>query len=64
MLKMEATRSSETFISYRNTTRRHKPEELYVNLHGRGNPKSRKFVLVYSQTVKLNHKNKLKYHKH
>jgi hypothetical protein len=27
-LKMEAARSSETFISYRNTTRRHKSECL------------------------------------
>jgi len=25
---MEASRSSETFVSYRNTTRRHKPEDL------------------------------------
>jgi hypothetical protein len=27
---MEATRTSETSVSYRNTTRRHKSEDLYL----------------------------------
>jgi hypothetical protein len=38
---MEAERSSETVASYRNITRRHKPEDLDPNLHGRKNLKFR-----------------------
>jgi hypothetical protein len=36
-LKMEAGKSSETLVSYRNTTRRHSPEDLDLNLHRREN---------------------------
>jgi hypothetical protein len=34
-LKMEAVRSSETSVCYRNTTRRHIPEDLKKNFHRR-----------------------------
>jgi len=36
-LKMEATRSSETLLSYRITTERHNPEYGDMNLHRREN---------------------------
>jgi len=32
-MKTEAARSSETLVSYHNTTRRHKPEDLDLNFH-------------------------------
>jgi len=32
-VKMEAERSSETFVSHRNTTWRHNPEDLDLNPH-------------------------------
>jgi hypothetical protein len=32
-VKMEAARSSETLVSYSNTTRRQNPEDLDLNLH-------------------------------
>jgi hypothetical protein len=32
-LKIEALRSSETFVSHHNTTRRHDPEDLGLNSH-------------------------------
>jgi len=32
---MEAARSSETLVSYRNTKRRHNPKDLDLNLHRR-----------------------------
>jgi hypothetical protein len=38
-LKMETARSSETFVSYRNTTRHHNPEDFDLNLHRRKNLK-------------------------
>jgi hypothetical protein len=34
-MKIEAARSSETFIFCRNTTRRYNPEALDVNIHCR-----------------------------
>jgi hypothetical protein len=36
-VKTEAVRSSETSVSYRNTTRRHNPDDLDLNLHRREN---------------------------
>jgi len=41
-VKMEAARSSETLVSYRNTThrQRHNPQDLDLNLHGREDLKS------------------------
>jgi hypothetical protein len=36
---MEAAMPSETSVSYHNTTRRHNPEQLDVNLHHRENYK-------------------------
>jgi len=38
---MEAVRSSETSVSYHNTTRRHNPEDLVLKHHRRENHKSR-----------------------
>jgi len=38
---MEAVRSSETFVSHLNTTGRHNPENLDLNLHHRENLKIR-----------------------
>jgi len=38
---MEAAGSSETLVSYSNVTRRHDPEDLYLNLHRRENLKTR-----------------------
>jgi hypothetical protein len=39
-LKMEAAKSYETSVSYHNTTLRHEPEDLDLNLYGRENLRS------------------------
>jgi hypothetical protein len=38
---MEASRSSETLVSYRNSVRRHNPEDIDLNLHRCENLKCR-----------------------
>jgi hypothetical protein len=46
-LKMEALPSSETLVSRHNTTRRHNPEDLGLNLHRRENLESQ-FINAYT----------------
>jgi len=43
-LQGEAARISDTLFSFRNTTRRHNPETLDLNLHRRGNSN---FALIW-----------------
>jgi len=50
-LKMEAAKSSETSVSYHNTTQHDNPEDINLNIHGRVNLKSR----VSSLTDILDH---------
>jgi hypothetical protein len=41
-LKLEVTRTSETLLSYQDTTRRHNPEDLDLKRHRRESLKTRK----------------------
>jgi hypothetical protein len=47
---MEAARSSETLVSYRNTARRHNPEDLDLNLQRSENLKSRNLESITVST--------------
>jgi hypothetical protein len=50
-LKMEAAKSSETSVSYRNTPRRHNPQDHDLNPYRRGNLKSlntQKLVITFT----------------
>jgi hypothetical protein len=52
-VKMEATLSSGTLVSCRNTTRRHNPEDLDLHLHRRENLKSRKLGAILPLSCQL-----------
>jgi len=47
---MKAAWSSQTSVSYRNTTQRHNPEDFNLNIYRRGNIKSRprEIILMYN----------------
>jgi hypothetical protein len=42
--EMESARTSETLVSYHNTTQRHNPQDLDLKHHGRENLKTRIFT--------------------
>jgi hypothetical protein len=52
-LKLEETRTSETSVSYRNTTRRHNPEDFDLKHHRRESLKSSTNyeVLLYTRVI-------------
>jgi len=50
---METARPSETLVSYHITTRRHNPEDPYLNIYHSGNVKSLKFITLFRTRVNL-----------
>jgi hypothetical protein len=52
-LRMEATCSSETLVSYHNNTRRQNSEELDLNLHRHENPNLQSLTMTTSHLKKV-----------